>query len=404
MVGLHRAAYLARTRPGKVLVTSFVKTLPGVLSELLTRLAPEVVDRIEFTGVHSFASKLLRKRGVTFKLDLKAADLAFAKAWQQVGAGSNLDTGKKDQRYWNEEIQHVLKGRGITQYGQYADWCAPDGATRWDRPSGRRCGSCIRPTTRNCAPAGVIDYADLILLAETELRREPLTDYAAVIVDEAQDLSAAMVRMLYSLVGDRPDGFTLIGDGQQSIYPGGYTLAEVGISVQNRGVVLDVNYRNTAEIVAFAQQLVSGDEYATSRGRSPAVMCRPAFRAAALNGDRLVLHLGRGASRHGRSRPAGDPRDRHRRGRRGRAVRDATRRRPRDADSRRGRRSDDQPGGLRRRPHRRREGGHHQAGQGPGVKQVLIPDVARKQTSGEVPPTTPNANAGTSTAASCMSP
>ena len=112
----------------------------------------------------------------------------------------------------------------------------------------------------------MIDFADLILLAEAELRRKPSTEYAAVIVDEAQDLSAAMIRMLFSLVGDRPDGFTLIGDGQQSIYPGGYNLAEVGISVAGRGVVLDVNYRNTAEIVAFAQQLVSHDEFADIEG------------------------------------------------------------------------------------------------------------------------------------------
>ena len=73
---------------------------------------------------------------------------------------------------------------------------------------------------------------DRALLAEASLAREPLAEpYAAVIVDEAQDLSCAMVRMLYSLVGDAPDGFTLIGDGLQSIYPGGYTLAEAGISV-----------------------------------------------------------------------------------------------------------------------------------------------------------------------------
>src|SRR5690606_10866401 len=37
VVGLHRAAYLARSRPGRVLVTTFVRTLPNVLRELLTR-------------------------------------------------------------------------------------------------------------------------------------------------------------------------------------------------------------------------------------------------------------------------------------------------------------------------------------------------------------------------------
>ena len=98
-------------------------------------------------------------------------------------------------------------------------------------------------------------------------RRSPLDPpYSAVIVDEAQDLTCAMVRMLHALVGDDPDAFTLIGDGQQTIYPGGYTLAEAGISVAGRGVVFDVNYRNTAEILAFAAQLVEGSEFADIEG------------------------------------------------------------------------------------------------------------------------------------------
>ncbi|WP_434770535.1 UvrD-helicase domain-containing protein [Curtobacterium flaccumfaciens] len=50
----------------------------------------------------------------------------------------------------------------------------------------------------------------------------PLERYDAVIVDEAQDLSCAMVALVHQLVGDRTDGLTLIGNGQQTIYRGGY--------------------------------------------------------------------------------------------------------------------------------------------------------------------------------------
>jgi ATP-dependent exoDNAse (exonuclease V) beta subunit len=120
----------------------------------------------------------------------------------------------------------------------------------------------------------------VILLAEAELRREPLDPpYAGVIVDEAQDLSCAMIRMLHALVADVPDGLTLIGDGQQSIYPGGYTLAEAGINLAGRGVVLDVNYRNTAQILDFASRMVAGDEYAdiedaVARGDAARVVAR----------------------------------------------------------------------------------------------------------------------------------
>ncbi|HEX4403067.1 MAG TPA: NERD domain-containing protein, partial [Galbitalea sp.] len=42
VVGLHRAAYLARNRPGRVLVTTLVRTLPTVMKAQMERMAPDV--------------------------------------------------------------------------------------------------------------------------------------------------------------------------------------------------------------------------------------------------------------------------------------------------------------------------------------------------------------------------
>ncbi|MBX3091199.1 MAG: hypothetical protein KF801_01670 [Cryobacterium sp.] len=64
VVALHRAAYIARTRPGKILVTTYVRTLPDVLSALMHRMTPEVADRVEFKGIFGFALDVLKARGV----------------------------------------------------------------------------------------------------------------------------------------------------------------------------------------------------------------------------------------------------------------------------------------------------------------------------------------------------
>ncbi|MFZ0530949.1 MAG: UvrD-helicase domain-containing protein [Propionicimonas sp.] len=267
VVGLHRAAYLARIKPERVLVTTYVRTLPEVLRELLRRLAPDAVERVDFTGTHAFARRILQERGVPFKVDPAQSRESFDVAWRQVGATSVLGNGTKDHDYWADEIEHVIKGRGIFRFEHYAD------LTRTGRRHPLNLNGRQAVWELYCAydaelrRRGVNDFADLVLLAEAELRREPMKGvYSAVIVDEAQDLSCAMIRLLHSLVGDEPDGLTLIGDGQQSIYPGGYTLAEAGLSVAGRGVVLDINYRNTAQIVSFAQRLVAGDEYADIEG------------------------------------------------------------------------------------------------------------------------------------------
>jgi len=67
VVGLHRAAYLARATGGHVLFTTYISTLPKVLESLLERLAPDMVGRVDFMGVHAFATRLLKERGIAFR-------------------------------------------------------------------------------------------------------------------------------------------------------------------------------------------------------------------------------------------------------------------------------------------------------------------------------------------------
>ncbi|MCU1439596.1 MAG: nuclease [Rhodoglobus sp.] len=267
VVGLHRAAYLARSRPGRVLVTTYVKSLPAVLSTLLHRMAPEVADRVDFVSAHAFARRLLVERGIRIDLDTKKVDAAFAAAWREVGLPGIL--GKLDQstHYWKDEINHVIKGRGITSFEPYAD-LARTGRRRQLRIEQRRAVWELYVAYQQRL-AGVHDFSDVVTLAEASLRIMPLEKYSSVIVDEAQDLSCSMIRMLHHLVGNEPDGLTLIGDGRQTIYPGGYTLAEAGISLAGRGVVMNTNYRNTAEILDFASTMIAGDEWTDIEGPSP---------------------------------------------------------------------------------------------------------------------------------------
>jgi hypothetical protein len=267
VVALHRAAYLARSRPGRILVTTFVRTLPDVLRSTLGRMAPDAVDRVDFRGVHEFARQVLDDRGVRVRLDANRVGAAFESAWHDVGRRGLLGSSTRDPRYWRDESAHVIKGRGLTSFDQYAGLTRAGRRYRLSAEQRRAVWDLRVAYDERLRSAGVHDWADQILLAEQELAREPMTDrYTAVVVDEAQDLSSAMVRMLYRLVGDRDDGFLLVGDGQQSIYPGGYTLAEIGVDIAGRGVVLDTNYRNTRQILEFASRLVDGDEYADIEG------------------------------------------------------------------------------------------------------------------------------------------
>lgn len=57
-VALHRVAHLAATRPGPILVTTYVKTLPIVLAGVYRRLSPETADRVEVRRAPSAGQRL----------------------------------------------------------------------------------------------------------------------------------------------------------------------------------------------------------------------------------------------------------------------------------------------------------------------------------------------------------
>jgi superfamily I DNA/RNA helicase len=94
-----------------------------------------------------------------------------------------------------------------------------------------------------------------------ELVSRPLEQsYAAVVVDEVQDITLTGLCLMRELAGDGPNRLLLVGDGQQQVYPGGWRLSEAGIPVRGRGEVLRVNYRNRAAVLGFAQNFDAGND------------------------------------------------------------------------------------------------------------------------------------------------
>jgi superfamily I DNA/RNA helicase len=229
--------------------------------------------------VNQLASRILRDRGIRITLDPVKSDLLFDKAWAETSAP--LLAIEKNKDYWKEEVTHVIKGRGLTTLEQYRD-CARVGRNRKLGPNQRAdVWKLYLAYDRQLRNSGICDFEDQILSAELALKGKPMAGYSAVIVDEAQDLSCAMIRMLAAIAGGGADALTLIGDGQQTIYPGGYTLAEAGLSVAGRGVIMDTNYRNTAEILEAARSIVAGTSFTDIEGTATAASAPSAPRHGA---------------------------------------------------------------------------------------------------------------------------
>ena len=258
---LHRAAWLATTRPGRVLITTYVRNLPATLSGVYRQLSPDTADKVDFVNIHALARGILSDDGTRTSISPSAIDRAWKLAWAHCGQDSPL-AELRPARYWRDEIDHVIKGRGLRELAEYEALDRRGRVLPLSTHQKHHVWTLLIAYEDQLARRGTWDYNDLLSAALSAVEaRPPRPGWSAVLVDEVQDLTLLGVRLCRALAGDTPDALLLVGDGQQSLYPGGFTLAEAGISLNGRAVVLHTNYRNTRQILDAAHLLVADQPF-----------------------------------------------------------------------------------------------------------------------------------------------
>jgi hypothetical protein len=261
VVLLHRAAWLAGLGAGRILVTSYVHTLPRQLSAAYARLAPDTVDQVDFLGVHAVARELLRRNDQHYPVHHQRVDRLFQQAWTR--AGQNTVLGRlAPSRYWREEIDHVIKGRGLRDISEYEALDRTGRGLRLTDAHKQAVWTLLHTYQSMLDRAGAYDSNDQLSAAlHLAAHQPPDPGWSAILVDEVQDLSLLGLKLCRTLVGDGTNALFLAGDGQQTLYPGGFTLADAGISVTGRATVLRTNYRNTRPILDTARALVADRDF-----------------------------------------------------------------------------------------------------------------------------------------------
>ncbi len=259
VVGIHRARRLA-TEGRRVLFTTYIRTLPKVLETLYERLAPDTAERITFTGVHAHALSIISGGGV--RIEGQQVDAAFDDAWRRISPpGSPLRDLGLGKQYFRDEIAWIIKGRGLTADDRdlYLEAPRTGRGTPFPREIREEIWDLFLFYERRLRARNTVDFDDVLRLARDHVRaRGDSVEFDGVILDEAQDLTQVGLEFLAAIGGNGEDGLLLLGDGQQSLYPGGHSLGAIGIDVRGRAAVLRHNYRNTREIITAANRIVAG--------------------------------------------------------------------------------------------------------------------------------------------------
>lgn len=107
-----------------------------------------------------------------------------------------------------------------------------------------------------------VDFDDFALQVLACIEQEPSFSppFSHIIVDEAQDLTAAQMVAITKLVNPETNSLTIIADTAQRIYKSGFAWSDVGINVRGgRTYELKHNYRNTRQIAEAALSMLSHD-------------------------------------------------------------------------------------------------------------------------------------------------
>jgi DNA helicase IV len=232
--------------PVRVLVLTFNRTLRGYIHRLAREEAYASSDDIELdvTTFSSWARRLqdqdVLEHGPRNAVLNRLAAGSFG--WQPEFLHDEVTyaLGRFLPQDRSEYLTRRRDGRGRTpQVGQQARQ--------------RLLDEVIEPYARWKAEQQVVDWNDLAVALAARRHTAP---YDVVVVDETQDFSANQIR---AIVNHLAEEFvcTFIRDNTQRIYPNSFLWRDVGVAFDaGHSRRLQVNYRNSREIAAFARPLV----------------------------------------------------------------------------------------------------------------------------------------------------
>ena len=274
VVAMHRAKHLADaieqtpTRAGqRVLLTTFTTSLAQDIEANLRTLCPGHLDarppRIEVINLDRWVSQFLKRKNFERKVAYfgEARD-RLDQIWRDVLDDHDLPEGLSEA-FVKAEWAQVVQAKGITEQRAYLKASRAGRGTPLDRRKRATLWDVFADYRVRMVSEGLAEPDDAYREATAILSAEaPNLPYAAVIVDEAQDMGEQAFRLIRAIVPETPAGDSnsifIVGDAHQRIYARRASMSACGINVRGRSRQLRLNYRTTQEIRAWAVSVLQG--------------------------------------------------------------------------------------------------------------------------------------------------
>ena len=274
VVAMHRAKHLADqiekdpTRAGqRVLLTTFTTSLAHDIEANLRTLCPAHLDarppRIEVINQDRWVSQFLKRKSFAREVAFFGeARERLDGVWREVFDDHALPEGLSEP-FVRAEWAQIVQAKGLTDQKAYLKASRAGRGTPLNRKKRAVLWDLFADYRARLISEGLAEPDDAYREATEILTSEaPNLPYAAVIVDEAQDMGEQAFRLIRAIVPETPAGdrnsLFIVGDAHQRIYGRRASMSVCGINVRGRSKRLRLNYRTTQEIRAWAVSVLEG--------------------------------------------------------------------------------------------------------------------------------------------------
>lgn len=286
VVLLHRARELHRANPSaRILLTTYSRALAASLMQQLTRLDPDLPQvemgqpGITIAGMDQIAARVLRGASRDEVTAATAAVLGpdrntLANKVSRVEqdfeaavdmASPNLPEELLQPRFLDQEYQSVVLANGVVDEKDYVRASRSGRGTALNRGARQELWKVFAQFRRSHHMNDAATFPEIAAVAASVLRTRAAAGGALpfdhVLVDEAQDFHAPHWLLLRALVAEGENDLFIAEDSHQRIYGQKVPMSRFGINIRGRSRRLKLNYRTTAENLAYAMSLLSGIEY-----------------------------------------------------------------------------------------------------------------------------------------------
>ncbi len=280
IVALHRAVHLARTHPeSRVLLATFSDALATALRVRLTRLIgnePKIAERLEVQSMSGIGRRLYAARAG--RLDL-VRDEDVRTLLDRAAAG--IEGHRFSAHFLWTEWSTVVDAWQLETWEDYRDVPRLGRKTRLAERQREVLWSIFSRVRSALADEGRLTEPAMFTRLAAQIAQAAHAPFDFCVIDEAQDVGVAELRLLAALGGGRPNGLFFAGDLGQRIFQTPFSWRSLGVDVRGRSHTLRINYRTSHQIRRQADRLLPPeladvDGNAEHRGATISVFNGPA--------------------------------------------------------------------------------------------------------------------------------